>query len=300
MVQFAWSVAQDGYRWCEARPLDAGQLSATSTRMLTPGFTLAWHRYHPLEDAPALYRAFAEVEPTEEGIQAFANHYGMLGLWEAVVLDDKIAQGERLEVWQEHILAMRHTLWVWEALLQRDQATLHRWFTMEDHGSFANVVYRPDTPFPMGVPHVVPQFVDDPQVEAAMLSTPRHGSGGLYIDEPPVPRDVAGLALAWLRAQINTRLAKGCYAYVGYVQERDAAIPLALQTMPRHVCGALWLQLALVVRGTERDQQCRQCGNWFRVPAKARRANTAYCSTRCRVKAARQRQACATPAPRGK
>jgi hypothetical protein len=99
--------------------------------------------------------------------------------------------------------------------------------------------------------------------------------------------------LAWLQAQINKHISQFATPYVGYVQESDTAIPLAMQTMPKHLYGALWLQLALSVRGTDRDQQCRQCGSWFRVPAKARRSSTAYCSTRCRVKAARQRQASA-------
>ena len=114
-----------------------------------------------------------------------------------------------------------------------------------------------------------------------------------YLVEPLPPGDVGGYALVWLQEQINWHLAAYVIPYVGYDQESHTPIPLTMQTMPKHLYGALWLQLALSVRGTERDQQCRQCGTWFRVPAKARRSSTTYCSTRCRVKAARQRQASA-------
>jgi hypothetical protein len=122
-----------------------------------------------------------------------------------------------------------------------------------------------------------------------------------YLIEPLPAPDVEGYALAWLQAQLNWHLTEYVTPSVGYDEEGDIAVPLVpltMHPMPKHLYGALWLQFALIV-GVEWDQPCQQCGTWFRVPANARRPTTAYCSTRCRVKAARQRQTHTTLAQRG-
>jgi hypothetical protein len=300
MGRFEWAVAKGGYQWCEVSPLEnleGGQPGAARVRVLTPKYTLTWHRYGPLEDTPVLYRTFADVEATEAGIQSFANQYGLLGLWKPFSLDETqpglSVQGEPLAAWQGRILAMRNTLKVWDVLRRRDQETLQHWVTQKEHGDFLRYIVSPDAPLYGGQP-----FFEEPRLPDGMLSLALRESES-YIVKPPVPRNVEGFAITWLRAQINKRITTYVTPYVGYAQESDTDIPLAMQTMPKHLYGALWLELALNVRGTEWDQQCWQCGTWFRVPAKARRSSTAYCSTRCRVKAARQRQTHTTPAQRG-
>jgi hypothetical protein len=293
MAQFEWPVAKDGYQWCEGLWQDVGEEkpSATKVRALTPGYTLVWHRYRPLVDTPVLYRTFADAEPTEDGIQRFANRYGLLGLWGSLYLDEAQTavpmQGELLATWQEYIRDMRHALLVWDVLRRQDQETLQRWVTVEKDGNGLYYRVSPEAPLCGGRPFFKEQRRPD-GLHSLALRDPK-----AYVVEPLPPGDVGGYALAWLQEQINWHLVEYVIPYVGYDQESHTAIPLTMQTMPKHLYGALWLQFALSVRGTERDQQCRQCGTWFRVPAKARRASTTYCSTRCRVKAARQRQASA-------
>jgi hypothetical protein len=238
-----------------------------------------------------LYRTFADVEPTEAGIQRFANHYGLLGLWGSLYLDEAQTalpiQGELLAKWQQYIRDMRHALMVWDVLRRQEQETLQRWVTVEKDGNFLYYRVAPEAPLYGGQPFLKEQRRPD-GLHSLALREPK-----AYLVEPLPPGDVGGYALAWLQEQINWHLAAYVIPYIGYDQESHTPIPLTMQTMPKHLYGALWLQLALSVRGTERDQQCRQCGTWFRVPAKARRSSTTYCSTRCRVKAARQRQASA-------
>jgi hypothetical protein len=292
MGHFEWPVAKGGYHCDERLWQDIGEAhpGATKVRVLTPGHTLAWRHSRPLVDTPVLYRTFADVEPTEAGIQRFANHYGLLGLWGVVVLDEGLpVQAEPFAKWQEYIRDMRHALMVWDVLRWQDQETLHRWVTREQGGleQDGKVLYyriAPDAPLSGGRP-----FLKEPRRSDGMLSLALRDPQS-YVVEPLPPSDVEGYALAWLQVQINWHLAEYVNPYVGYDPESDSAVPLTMQPMPKHLYGALWLQFALSVGGKEWDQQCRECNTWFRVPAKARRPNTAYCSTRCRVKAARQRQ----------
>ena len=65
MADFQWEVALSGHRWGEGGKLEPVR---------------AWpvRQYAPLEDT-GLFRAFADTEPTPEGVLTFADTYGMLG-----------------------------------------------------------------------------------------------------------------------------------------------------------------------------------------------------------------------------
>ena len=73
LVFLEWVVSIDGYRFeqREANPemhAPAGlYLTAIGTRSMV---------YRPLEDYPAMFREFADVELTPEGVVSFANKYG--------------------------------------------------------------------------------------------------------------------------------------------------------------------------------------------------------------------------------
>ena len=55
--------------------------------------------------------------------------------------------------------------------------------------------------------------------------------------------------------------------------------------------GALWLQFARAVERDSRFRQCAECGTWFELARGTARADKLYCSTPCRTKAYRKRQA---------
>src|SRR5262249_27284157 len=158
---------------------------------------------------------------------------------------------------QEYIRAMRNALMVWDVLRRQDQETLHRWVTrdqdgLEQDGKVRYYRIAPDAPLSGGRP-----FLKEPRLPDGMLSLALRDPQSYVVEALP-PSDVEGWALAWLQEQINWHLAAYVIPYVGYDQESHTAIPLTMQTMPKHLYGALWLQLALSVRGTERDQQCPQ------------------------------------------
>jgi hypothetical protein len=288
MGSFEWFVAKGGYH-CEVRLWqDLGAEHPTPTQVLFPDYTLAWRRYPPMVEHPVLYRIFADVEPTAAGIQGFANQYGLLGVWGTVWPDDAktvmAVHGEPVAQWQASIHALRDALLVWDVLQRRDHETLGRWAPVEVKDDVPYVRMSPEAPMARGWPFVQERHRPDGMLALA-LRDPKS-----YVVEPLPPEDAWGWAFAWLQAQINWHLTAYVTPHLGYDPETDTAVPFAMQLMPKHLYGALWLQFALSVGGKEWDRHCLQCGTWFRVPAKARRPNTAYCSTRCRVRAARQRQ----------
>lgn len=73
LVFLEWVVPVDGYRFeqREANP----KMQALAGLYLTSIGTRSWV-YRPLEDYPAMFREFADVELTPEGVVSFANKYG--------------------------------------------------------------------------------------------------------------------------------------------------------------------------------------------------------------------------------
>src|SRR5215831_3931110 len=126
VFEFTWDVYEGGYRWVEtvqARALTqptplkpaidheaAGaevrpQLFLTDGLPLTAGSFRARH-YQPLHLHSSLFRTFAETVPTREGILAFADEYGPLGVGVPIELPppgtsgiQTFGTGEPLSVW---------------------------------------------------------------------------------------------------------------------------------------------------------------------------------------------------------
>jgi hypothetical protein len=273
MGYFSWGVAREGYQWCHVCVATERGGRSARARFLTPGFTLAWKRYRPLEGTPVLFRTFAEVLPTEEGIQGFASQYGTLGVHESIVMpNEQHALGERFETWCQEIGAMRHAIRVWEALKHKDAHALHACFVQEDQSLPAPVITlnfeRSSTPWPWDVEtlRATAQFRQEEWREE--LSFRFAGPGN--------PTDDAGHALVWLRALVNSHLADHTGTRLDSVPERTTGLSMALEMVPTNLLGALWLQLARAIEHDPRDQRCPQCQVWFRVPAKARRPSTSF------------------------
>jgi hypothetical protein len=289
MSYFEWFVAKDGYH-VAVRPWQAlGVAHPVPTEVVYPDYTLAWRRYQPMEGKQVLYRTFVDTDPTAEGVQDFANQYGLLGLWGNVWPEDTEpsmpVHGEPIAQWLAYLADLRDALEVWDVLLRRDQAALAGWVSMGVDNDVPYVRPAPDGPLARGRP-----FVKQRQLADGMLALALRDPH-IYVVESLPPGNAWGIALTWLQAQINWHLTEYTTPFLAYDEADDSAVPMRMQTMPKHLYGALWLQFALSVRGTDRDLQCRNCGNWFRVPPKARRPNTAHCSTKCRVQAARRRLA---------
>jgi len=298
MGHFFWGIARMGYAWREGVPIRDGQLLLSAERFLSPLGTRDWDRYRPLQDRPAMVELFANIEPTEEGIYNFVTQYGMLGLGEAVSFSDgNSGYGESIETWKHDIVIMQNVLRVAQALQDGEDDTLKHWFSWDVGPSHVTMHYHPDSPPPrrhyplVNVPFTDSQLVQGSEHDGVLFSTPGVLLLNPVLTTPPAHLDTAAIAQVWLQRQINYRLTLYVGVSVEEPDNRGEGIALAPQIMPKNLCGALWLQLAYKLRGAEWYRQCPQCDQWFHVHAKARRANTTYCSTRCRVRASRQRQA---------
>lgn len=283
LFQFSWGVAEGGYSWLEADPLfPIGGNAPTDVPAVwltdgqpagVAGFRV--QRYRPLTADPALFRVFAETEPTREGIQAFANRYGLLGgnTMEAIRLprhpgDDTAGYGVPLWAWLEEIRAMRQMVELWDLAAQGNERGLARLIAWSDTG----VAYRPSGKgagkrHPSEVP-IVPNHPDLlGQFPRGDLVLP-----ALYHIQETVNKHIEG--------RISPRLLWG----------KDHS-RLGIYLVPDSLIGALWLQFARAIDGEKQYRRCLACGAWFELSPDTARTNRRYCNDACRSKAYRARKA---------
>ena len=80
-----------------------------------PNFSNEFVSYRPLVDTPALFRTFAELEPTEEGFRSFANQFGQLGTRQWAV---GIGMGDSLSRFLAEHQALKQVVGMLDALRQ--------------------------------------------------------------------------------------------------------------------------------------------------------------------------------------
>ena len=103
-----------------------------------------------------------------------------------------------------------------------------------------------------------------------------------------VPGDPIGPALHCMQSLINEHLHHRASPRLLWEQSRDR---LGLYIVPEGLIGALWLQFARAVERDARFRQCAECTTWFEVSPGRGRTDKQFCSTACRTKAYRKRQA---------
>src|SRR4051812_17653730 len=116
LYRFFWPVSESGYQWVDGE-VGSGQAAGEKVRVLLPmrgGAGAPLREYDPLQE-PLLYRAFAEVPLTEEGLLAFATRSGLLGVQEPFNVrlpgrEEPLVGigGESLFQWQMAASRMRH------------------------------------------------------------------------------------------------------------------------------------------------------------------------------------------------
>ena len=116
VIQFLWDRDKKGYQWTEA-PKDHPLVDSKRGPILNPCSFVEIEYYQPFED-PGLFKLFANIEPTKEGVLAFAQKYGQIGA------------DNSLLTWTEQIQAMRSAADLWDLVQRRDiiqLAFLIRW-----------------------------------------------------------------------------------------------------------------------------------------------------------------------------
>jgi hypothetical protein len=282
---FYWDVLKEGFRWVEANelpPKDLQQpIQPQRTRWLTDlvpigGSYLKW-RYKPLEKFPALFRTFADVPATEEGILAFANEYGSLGIGHGIILDVHgpdnellIGGGEPLKTWVEQVHAMQRAIAVWDAFEAGDLSKLREVIRVDKQEQHIRAIYLDKR---------------ERDVSGAVIFDSEHYDRGLspFIS----PTDVFRPALFYVQQIINERLQPHTSTRLLYTPEQDR---LRIHVVPTNLLGCLWLQFARAIDGNKHYRRCRECGRWFEISLDAYRTSKEFCSNACRSKAYRGRK----------
>jgi hypothetical protein len=100
--------------------------------------------------------------------------------------------------------------------------------------------------------------------------------------------DLVKPALHYVQSTINKQLQERASPRLLWDANRER---LGLYIVPNGLVGALWLQFARAVERDSQFRQCAECGIWFELAPGTARADKLYCSTPCRTKAYRKRQA---------
>jgi hypothetical protein len=283
---FYWDVPKEGFRWIETSEFTPNDpdppISPHRTRWLTDLVPMGgWYerqRYQPLEEYPALFRTFADIPATEEGVLAFANKYGSLGDCKPIVLDGHgpesqrtTGYGELLLTWIEQIHAMQRGIEVWDAFVAGDLSKLRQVIHVDKDGE---------------------------RIRAMYLDKGERGTSGVLIfDSENYPLDLSPFisstdvrypAQFYVQQIINERLQKHTSPIrLLYVPKENR---LRIHVRPTNLLGCLWLQFARAIDGNRDYRRCRECGDWLEISLTANRTSRLFCSDACRAKAYRERK----------
>jgi len=284
---FFWEVPAEGFRWAD-EPTDEDGVVGRSLILASETPALSeWKRYKPLERA-TLFQTFAATPPTEDGILAFANEYGLFGDSSLVLLPKPITLqgdpssdisglrgdlvfypvgiGESFEHWSDEIAAMRRAVDLWAAARDHTIPPIRRVLGGENlKRTQANLQTQINTL--AGWP-----LFPWPDVSLSLSVAP-------YSDADPTLT-----WMAWFEVQeaINRRLTTHVAHRMTY--SPDCSRPRLLRLIPKNLLGALWLQFARAVDGGKEYRICSYCPLWIE-PSENGRVTRRYCSTRCRRKA---------------
>jgi hypothetical protein len=225
----------------------------------------------------------AATEPSEAGVQAFADQFGLLGTGAEMIqvkqtaMGSVVGIGEPLSVWRHLIGHLRAVIELWEQAVAGDVERLAQ-----------HIRWSPDGPWVAYDTHAATQIGADgppPDWGGEMIWMERlHGP----LHEAMKPGDLVRPAFTWVAQKVNEALKDGVATQLGWNAERTA---LRLQLMPTSLAGAVWLQLASAIERNVQFRPCAECGTWFEVSPGVGRANKLFHTAACRTRAYRRRQA---------
>jgi hypothetical protein len=288
-LDFAWEVPEAGHRWVETQAL--GQGTDVRRHYLTPAYGAGDRfrtlRYQPLSAFSGLFRNFAATEPSLDAIKSFADRFGLLGgnLRKRIVLYDQgrdgkhpMGFGEHVDEWIQEILVMRLAVDLWESARQEDTDQLSHMISWNQEGTRVRIDTHPELglgQLPQTPAHVHRAVIADQRVDPDVLAR-------------FAPDDLIAPALHCMQGLINENLHQRASPRLLWEQNRER---LGLYIVPDGLIGALWLQFACAVERDARFRQCAECTTWFEVAPGRGRADKQFCSTACRTRAYRKRQA---------
>ena len=235
-IRFTWKVAKGGYHWIKTkkgRVLCAVDASKPDWRDIFDAYQTT---YRPLEERTGLFRTFAELQPNERHVLAFADRFGMLLAGDNLQHDSSYGpvsiHAEQLQTWKENIIQLRRMVKLWDLVRSGDRKALVKLAEQSvDHT------------LPLAVQNRF--HLNDANPAMPVLSTIQRTT------------DKA------LREHIHTTL---------LFNGDEPRLKVFLE--PQDLLGALWLQFAAAVDSRKTFTQCAFCGESFEVsrdPAGKRR-----------------------------
>jgi hypothetical protein len=232
----------------------------------------------------ALYREFAEIDPTEAGVRGFLEKYADLGTEPRAIFVPKA--GGPLVVFPaadnaeadldraiREALVLGRCVRLWDMAQDKDQRGLERHIKPgNDPGRGPVLNYDSHPGLPRG--HKAPR--PDIRETSAIAGTDTDPE----LMAKAKAGDLRPAARAYLYGVIRQKLKGGLD---GCVVEGPAG-QMQLHVVPQTLLHAFWLQFADEVTGKFNPSRCLVCRRWFR-PVK--HSDKAYCSGKCRVRACR-------------
>jgi hypothetical protein len=285
MLTSEWHVPAGGFQWAERYAMAPDGISLGSSAMgkvgtyLVPVTDSGGKQYDVFSD-PALFRKFAKVTPTQDGVLDFANQYGFLGagclqrIWEPDVSKPTQfwpAHGEQLPDWIREIHLIRHAVIdLWDNIRDGHAASLKAFIHWESIRDGSRVLY------------LGPQIPGYRRLSFCLAK--------LKTGQPlPEFRNGDLLRPAWsaLLRIANEQLVR--HPVTGRIAESSDAHPAARFTISAgSLISALWLQLARAIADNPQFRQCEECGDDFEISTD-RRADARFCTDACRLRAHRKR-----------
>lgn len=267
LIHSRWTVAQSGYHWVDTTEAFF-EKESKPVRVLTSGVPLGVRslvmRYDPVKAEPALFRNFAELEPTEEAIRQFANKYGLLGISIHILVEHEgkltMSVGEELKVWAREIRDMRHAVEVLEAIEKEDYNELQRRFRV----SPGEAAYEHDGRW---------EWIYHENIRPDLAT---------YVAED----DLISPAMFFIQRAINAKLTEHAAPRLLYNPDQGSMV---LRIVPKNLLGAMWLQFAEAIDSTRKFDRCEQCNRWFAV-SPSERTSRKFCSDACKSKNYRTRK----------
>ena len=209
----------------------------------------SWHTYYPLETEAALSRQFAAVQDAD-GVMAFANQYGLLGL-EGVPryrrkYDEIHKFGERVDDWLDEADQLRDIYEVWGAVCAAEQGDERKLRGLFMWGGMT----RPDYKWTQ---NCVPVLIR--KSARRMLNQDRFPAIRLKREE------LLRKSRLFIAATFNRKM-NGMASPTLLLDLKDGLHP---HSQPASLLGALWLEFGQVASGERRQIICEICKRWMDV-----------------------------------
>jgi hypothetical protein len=278
---FAWPVFDGGYECLEVVDHESGKLDHVSVE--PTDFSDSVRLKKPLLDNPSLFREFAELPLTEEGILSFANEWGQLLTRPDLDLeaeeesedDDRVPAcdsttfdepGDVTDHWYQQIKRMRALVRVWDLIQEGDEAGLAQVMKAQRLGGLQTVgVDFTEIPEPRRLTYINREDLPD--------HLRRLKAGRL--------QEFAKLALY---EHVNGQFEDRCSPWIA--PDPDTREPV-LRLTPRNLEAALWFQFADAIAGKKKLRQCPRCKRYFAVSEQGKgrrsRSDRVWCSDACRI-----------------